>query len=77
MVNGFSRTGIVSVVWLAGLAALIGCSVAMGASVATSALVLVAGASPMGVALLIGLGAPSPTVAEVLYAVNKQPEGRS
>ena len=76
MVNRLSRTGIVSGIWLAGVAGLIACSVAMGASVATSSLVLVVGASSMGVALLIGLGAPSPTVAEVLYAVNKPREGR-
>jgi hypothetical protein len=43
----------------------------MGARTSTTALLLALSVAPAGIMLLIGLGAPSPTVAEVLYTVNK------
>jgi len=58
-------------VWLATLALVIAGSVAMGARVSTTALLLALSLAPAGIILLIGLGAPPPTVAEVLYTVNK------
>jgi hypothetical protein len=45
-------------------------SMAMSASPSTTALLLLACAVPPGVALLLGFGASSPTVAELLHAVN-------
>ena len=45
-------------------------SVAMGASLSTSLLLLLLGAAPLGVALLIGSGTAGPTIAEVLHAVD-------
>jgi len=45
--------------------------VAMGARISTTALLLALSVAPAGIIVLIGLGAPPPTVAEVLYTVNK------
>jgi hypothetical protein len=58
-------------VWLATLALVIAGSVAMGARISTTALLLALSVAPAGIIVLIGLGAPPPTVAEVLYTVNK------
>jgi hypothetical protein len=71
MLNNASRPWFVSCVWLATVAAIIAGSVAMGARLSTTALLLALGLAPAGIVLLIGLGAPPPTVAEVLYTVNK------
>jgi len=71
MLNTASRTWLVGGVWLATLALVIAGSVAMGARASTTALLLALSVAPAGIMLLIGLGAPSPTVAEVLYTVDK------
>ena len=71
MLNTVSRTWLVGGVWLATLALVIAGSVAMGARISTTALLLALSVAPAGIILLIGLGAPPPTVAEVLYTVNK------
>jgi hypothetical protein len=71
MLNNGSRAGLVSGVWLAMLAVIIAGSVAMGARTSTTAFLLALALAPAGIILLIGLGAPPPTVAEVLYRVNK------
>ena len=71
MLNTVSRTWLVGGVWLATLALVIAGCVAMGARVSTTALLLALSVAPAGIILLIGLGAPPPTVAEVLYTVNK------
>jgi hypothetical protein len=71
MLNNASRTWLVGGVWLATLAVIIAGSVAMGARMSTMALLLALGLAPAGIMLLIGLGAPPPTVAEVLYTVHK------
>ena len=71
MLNTASRTWLVGGVWLATLALVIAGSVAMGARTSTTALLLALSVAPAGIILLIGLGAPPPTVAEVLYTVNK------
>ena len=71
MLNTASRTWLVGGVWLATLALVIAGSVAMGARASTTALLLALSVAPAGIILLIGLGAPPPTVAEVLYTVNK------
>jgi hypothetical protein len=77
MLNNLSRTWLVGGVWFTTVAAIVVSSVAIGARTSTSALLLLVGALPLGVALLIGFGAPPPTVAELLHTVDSQPEGRS
>ena len=71
MLNNASRTWIVGGVWVATLAVVIAGSVAMGARTSTTALLLALSVAPAGIMLLIGLGAPPPTVAELLYTVHK------
>lgn len=67
MLNDVSRRWLAGGVWFGTLAAIIACSVALGASLSTSALLLVLGVAPAGVMLLVGFGAPPPTVAEILH----------
>ena len=69
MLNSVSRMWLVGV-WFVALAVVIACSVAAGAGLSTSALVLALGVAPVGVMLLIGFGASPPTVAEILHSVN-------
>jgi hypothetical protein len=71
-VNNVSRTWLVGGVWFAALAVTVAGSVAMDARLSTSALLLVMGVAPAAVILLMGLGAPPPTVAEVLHAVDSK-----
>ena len=71
MLNNASRARLVSGVWLVTLAVIVAGSVAIGARISTTALLLALGLTPAGIILLIGFGAPPPTVAEVLYTVNK------
>jgi len=49
---------------------IIASSVAMGATLSTSALLLVMGVVPAIIMMLIRAGAPSPTVAEILHPVD-------
>ena len=76
MSNNESRIAFIGGCWLAMVAMIAAFSVAAGASLLTSALLFVLCVMPMGVALLIGFGAPSPTVAEVLYAVHTKTDRR-
>jgi len=76
MMNAMARTRRVGSMWLAVVTLIVASSVAMGANLSTSALLLVVSAVPMGVILLIGLSTPSQTVAELLYSVNNQKDGR-
>ena len=55
--------------WITALAAIVAISVAMQANVSTTALLLALGVAPALVMLLMAAGAPSPTVAEILHAV--------
>jgi len=71
MANCLSRTKLMRV-WFVTFVVVMACSVALGATFTTSALLLVLGVTPAAVMRLIGFGAPPRTVAEVLYAVNKQ-----
>jgi hypothetical protein len=57
--------------WLATVAVIVAWSIAAGASLSTSALVLVICVAPVVVMALVGSGG-SPTVAEVLHAVNAE-----
>jgi hypothetical protein len=59
--------------WLATVAVIVAWSIAAGASLSTSALVLVICVAPVVVMAVVGSGgSPSPTVAEVLHAVNAE-----
>ena len=58
--------------WLLAVAFIVGWSVAVDAKPATSVLLLFVGAAPAIVTVLIGLGGPGPTVAEILYSVHSQ-----
>ena len=55
--------------WITALAAIVAISVAMQANVSTTALLLALGVAPALVMLLMAAGAPPPTVAEILHAV--------
>jgi hypothetical protein len=56
--------------WAAVVVAIGAVSVALGASLPTIALLLVLAVSPAIVMALINRGAPSPTVAEILYRID-------
>jgi hypothetical protein len=58
--------------WLMTLAVIIAFSVAVGADVSTSALLLAMGVTPVIIVSLIGRHSASPTVAEILYSVEGQ-----
>jgi hypothetical protein len=49
---------------------------ALGAHMSTSALLLVLGVAPVAIGLILGVGLPKPTVAEVLHAINTRQEVR-
>lgn len=56
--------------WFVLLAIIVGASIAMDANLSTTALVLALSVAPAIVTLLIAGGAPSPSVAEILHAVD-------
>lgn len=56
--------------WFAVVALIIASSIAVGAALSTSALLLLLCVVPLGVALILGFGSPDPTVAELLRAVD-------
>jgi hypothetical protein len=70
MLNAIHRPWLVGVVWFATVAVITALSVSMDARWSTTGLLLLIGMTPAIVALLIGAGAPSPTVAEILHAVD-------
>ncbi len=70
MVNNTVRPWLVGCIWLATVAAILGCSVMMDARWSTSGLLLLVGLTPAIVVLIIGAGAPAPTVAEILHSVH-------
>jgi hypothetical protein len=76
MFNTDSKMRLLVGIWLAAVLIVLSCSVALGASSSTSALLLVVCAVPMAVMLLIRVGSSPPTVAEVLYSVNSPRERR-
>ncbi len=75
MLNTGSRTWLLGGIWFATLALIIAWSVAVGASLSTSALLLVMGVVPPGIVVILGFSAPPPTVAELLHSVNAK-DGR-
>jgi hypothetical protein len=62
------------ILWFVAVAVIVAWSVAADAKLTTSAFLLFVGAAPAVVTLLLGLGGPSPTVAEILHSVHS--EGR-
>jgi hypothetical protein len=76
MLKSISRTRLLGG-WFAAVAVIVAWSVAMDARLSTSALLLLIGVAPAVVLVRIRAGAaPSPTVAEILHAVNAK-DGRS
>jgi hypothetical protein len=75
MLNNVSRKLLLGA-WFATLAVIVAVSVAMDARLSTSMLILLMGLAPVVVMALIGAGAPSPTVAEILHSVNAK-DGRA
>jgi hypothetical protein len=72
MLNNSSRMMLISGSWLGVVAVIVAISVALGARLSTSALLVVICAVPVGVALVIGFGPPPPTVAELLYSADSK-----
>lgn len=64
-------------VWFAALAAIVTGSLVMDATLSTGALFLAVWAAPAVIMLMLGQGAPPPTVAELLHTVHSGREGRS
>jgi hypothetical protein len=62
--------------WVAAVTIVTLSSVAMGASLSTTALLVALGVAPGIVVALLANGAPSPTVAQILHAVETK-NGRS
>ncbi len=62
--------------WIAAVAIITVASVALGARLSTTALLVALGVAPGSVIALLASGAPSPTVAQILHAVETK-DGRS
>ena len=75
MPNNFSPPWLVGGVWFAILGNILTCSVAIGASLSTTALLLLTGVIPAIIVVLVGVGTPSPAVAEIVPV--EAPNGRS
>ena len=75
MLNGISRTWLMGGTWLTALAVIVVLSVALDANLSTSVALFVLGVVPLAVMLLLGVGVPPPTVAEILHTVNSR-DGR-
>ena len=78
MLKEISRTRLVGF-WFAAVAGVIAWVAATGVNIAisTALLLLTMCLVPPAIMLLLWRGAPPPTVAELLYAVNNRKEGRS
>ena len=74
--NHESRTRLLGGLWLAVVAVTVVSSIALGARVATSALLLVLGVTPVAIGLILGVGVPRPTVSDFLHPVNTRREVR-
>jgi hypothetical protein len=74
--NNEARMRLLGGLWLAVVAVTVVSSMALGAHMSTSALLLVLGVAPVAIGLILGVGVPKPTVAEVLHAINTRQEVR-
>ena len=75
MLNDASRIWLIGGAWFAAVAFMIACSVAVGATLSTSALLLVMGMAPAVVVMVLNGAGSSPTAAQILYSVNAK-DGR-
>jgi len=75
MLNATSWTWLVGTVWFMAVLVVLASSMAIDATWSTTTLLLVMCAVPMGVALLMGFGAPPPATREMLYSMGG-PGGR-
>lgn len=75
MLNTIFRSSLIAGC-IATLAMIVAVSVAMDANLSTTALLLALGLAPAIVMVLMANGAPSPTVAQILHAVETK-HGRS
>ena len=69
------RAGLTGV-WIAAVALIVAASMALGANLSTTALLLALGSAPAIVAALLARSVPSPSVAHVPYRVETK-DGRS
>ena len=74
MLNTVSRSWLIGA-WSATLAVIVGSSVALGASLSTSAILLVLGGAPVVIMTLLH-GTRTPTVAEILHAAETKDSPR-
>ncbi len=57
--------------WFAAVALIVAASMAMGANLSTTALLIALGIAPAIVVALLAHGEPAPSVAQILYSVEK------
>jgi hypothetical protein len=76
MSNSELRMWLIGGSWTAATIAIVGSSFVAGASLSTSVLLMAWCAAPLGVARIIGFGAPPPTAAQALYAVDTPTDRR-
>ena len=78
MLNEISRLRLVAF-WFMAVAVIVAGGILTGVTVgpSTAAFLLAMCITPPAIMLVVWRGAPPPTVAEVLYAVNNQPDGRA
>ncbi len=76
MLSNESRMWLGVASWSIVVATAVGASALAGARLSTSLVLLFVCVVPMFVALLVGFGAPTLTVAELLHTVNEQKDGR-
>ena len=67
--NGAFRSSWLIGAWVVAVAALVDASVAMGANLSTTALLVALSIAPVIVMALLARSEPSPSVAQILYSV--------
>ncbi len=77
MLNNESRSWLAGSVWFAAVALIAAAALALGARASSIALLVPLCAAPLGVAWLIRQQTESPTLAQVVHAVNVTKAGRS
>ena len=75
MLNIGYRSSWVIGIWLAAVVSIVTGSMAIGANLSTTALLLALGIAPAVVIALLAQGEPSPSVAQILYSVENDDRG--
>ena len=75
MLNIGFRSSWVIGIWLAAMASIVTASMAIGATLSTTALLLALGIAPAIVIALLAAGEPPPSVAQILYSVENDDPG--